>query len=73
MSLEADVFPHTNVIVQLAYTDCLVRHLDALHIEIWGDDISEHYLLCYDEAQPHLLDVFYVPFDNLVERHDDMG
>jgi hypothetical protein len=49
---------------------CLVRPLDAHHLEVWGSDISEHYLLCYDERQSHLLDVFYIPFD--AERQHGM-
>ncbi len=52
---------------QFSQSGCMFRRLDPLRVEVWGEDISEHYLLCYDERQGHLLDVFYIPFDTQTE------
>ncbi len=52
---------------------CFVRRLDPFHLEIWGLDPTEHYLLCYDENQPHLLDVFCIPQGTQLERSYGMG
>jgi hypothetical protein len=57
----------------LLHSGCLLRWRDPLHVEVWGDDISEHYLLCYDERQSHLLDVFYIPFEIDAERGYAVG
>jgi hypothetical protein len=73
MAFESTASLHNPLIVHFSHSGCVLRQLDPLHLEIWGNDISEHYLVCYDEAQPHLLDVFYIPLDTPVERHDGMG
>ncbi len=52
---------------------CFVRRLDPFHLEVWGNDLTEHYLLCYDETQRHLLDVFYIPQGTSLERRYGMG
>jgi hypothetical protein len=71
MSPETSTFPQTSAIV-FSDSGCLLHRLDPQHIEVWGDDISEHYLFCYDEQQSHLVDVIYIPFETDVERHYGM-
>lgn len=65
--LEAYTCLPSVTILSLPQTGGLFRQLDSLHVEVWGEDISEHYLLCYDEQQSHLVDVFYIPFNTQVE------
>jgi hypothetical protein len=29
-------------------------------LEIWGEDIGEHFLITFDENKPHLMDVTFI-------------
>lgn len=66
--LKAATYPTSSLIFHLSTTGAMFRQLDPQHIEVWGEDISEHYLLCYDEQQTHLVDVFYIPFYAQLKR-----
>jgi hypothetical protein len=52
---------------------CIVRQRTATSVEVWGSDIGNHFLLCYDESQEHFLDVTYLPTDMSHERTYGMG
>ncbi len=52
---------------------CIVRQRTENSIEVWGNDISKHFLVRYDEQQTHFLDVIYISQDHLRERTYGMG